>query len=88
MSVIPVDLGPKSVTNSISKRRSFRRGLAQALDVLVAYPTKHALSEYELCRIDQDIKRYQGLMHKDFPPVGARLDRAARHRGARAIQAR
>ncbi len=61
MSVIPVDLGPKPAPRG-AKRRRFWRGLAERLDALVAYPTKHAVSEQELRRVDDDIRRCRQLM--------------------------
>jgi hypothetical protein len=43
-------------------RRRFWHELAERLDALVAYPTKHAVSELELRRVDEDIKRCRQLM--------------------------
>lgn len=57
MSVVPVDLHSKQ-----RKQRRFWRALAERLDAFVAYPAKHAVSEQELRRVDEDIKRCRQLM--------------------------
>jgi hypothetical protein len=64
MSVIPIDLGRKPV-NRVLKLRRFWHRPAEWLDALVAYPIKTAVSEQELRRVDEDIKRYRELMSKN-----------------------
>jgi len=64
MSVIPIDLGSKPV-NRLAKRWSFWERLAEWLDALVAYPIGNAVSEQELRRVDEDIKRCRELMSKN-----------------------
>lgn len=59
MNVIPIDLHPKP-----AKRRRFWQEFAKRLDALFAYPAKHAVSEQELRRVDEDIKRCRQLMFK------------------------
>ncbi len=63
MSVLPDDLRRKPADRT-AKRRRFWHGLAERLDALVAYPTKHAVSEQELRKVDDDIKRCRQLMFK------------------------
>ena len=63
MSVLSDDSSLKPA-NRATKRRQFWRGLAERLDALVAYPTKHAISEQELRRVDDDIRRCRQLMVK------------------------
>lgn len=58
MSVISLELGP-TPANRAAKR--FRHRLAEWLDALVAYPIKNAVSEQELRRVDEDIKRCREL---------------------------
>lgn len=87
MSVIPVDLGAKPAIRG-SKRR-FWHGLADRLDALVAYPTKHAVSEQELRRVDDDIRRCRQLMFKKPQQErAAKLGGAPMLRAARATKAR
>jgi hypothetical protein len=63
MSVLPDDLRPKPADRAAKPRR-FWHGLAERLDALAAYPTKHAVSEQELRKVDADIKRCRHLMSK------------------------
>lgn len=56
MSVIPLDFGSKPA------RRWFWPALADRLNALFSYPAKHAVSEQELRRVDEDIKRCRQLM--------------------------
>jgi hypothetical protein len=63
MSVLPDDLR-RSPTDGTVKQRRFWHGLAERLDALAAYPTKHAISELELRKVDDDIKRCRQLMFK------------------------
>ena len=63
MSVLSDDLGRKPADRT-AKRRRFWHGLAERLDALAAYPTKHAVSEQELRKVDDDIKRCRQLMFK------------------------
>jgi hypothetical protein len=56
MSVIPVDFGSKPA------RTWLWRVLAEKLNALVAYPVKHAVSERELRRVDEDIRRCEQLV--------------------------
>jgi len=62
MSVISIDLGP-TPANRATKR--FQHKLAEWLDALVAHPIKNAVSEQELRRVDEDIKRCRELMSKN-----------------------
>jgi hypothetical protein len=64
MSVIPIDFGPKPV-NRAGARSHFWHRLAERLDALVAYPIKNAVSQQELRRVDEDIKRCRELMPKN-----------------------
>jgi hypothetical protein len=64
MSVIPIDFDPKPV-NRAGARWHFWHRLAERLDALVAYPIKNAVSEQQLRRVDQDIKRCRELMSKN-----------------------
>jgi len=83
MSVIAIDLGPKPVKR-VAKLSRFRHRLAEWLDALVAYPIKNAVSEQELRRVDEDIKRCGELMSKnrqqgaDVKFDGMRPERATR----------
>jgi hypothetical protein len=61
MSVISIDLGAKPI-NRAAKRWRFRYRLAEWLDALVTYPIKNAVSEQQLRRVDEDIKRCRDLM--------------------------
>ncbi|HUI13253.1 MAG TPA: hypothetical protein VL048_07290 [Xanthobacteraceae bacterium] len=61
MSVLSDDFRRKPVGHAV-KRRRFWRGLAERLDALAAFPTKHAVSEQELRKVDADIKRCRQLM--------------------------
>ena len=58
MRAIPIGLRPKPA------KRGFWRTLAERLDALAAYPAKHAVSERELRRVDEDIKRCRQLMFR------------------------
>jgi hypothetical protein len=88
MNVIPVELGV-APTNSAPKRHGFWRGLAHTLEALVAYPSKHAVSETELRRIADDIGRCRRLMFKKSQfHRDARLGRVPMHHATRAIKAR
>lgn len=68
-------------------RRRFWHELAERLDALVAYPTKHAVSELELRRVDEDIERCRQLMFqkpqqkRDMKLVHPTTAREARIRG-------
>jgi hypothetical protein len=85
MNVIPVELSV-APTNSAPKRRGFWRGLALAL---VAYPTKHAVSETGLRHIADDVERCRRLMFKKSQfHRDARLGRVPMHHATRAIKAR
>ena len=64
MSVLSDDLGRKPADRT-AKQRRFWHGLAERLDALAAYPTKHAVSEQELRKVDDDIKRCRQLMFKN-----------------------
>jgi hypothetical protein len=88
MSVLPVELRPRPAARAAT-RRGFWRGLAQRLDALAAYPTKHAISEQELRRVDDDIKRCRQLMFKKSQHCrDAKFDRVRMLRAPRAIKAR
>ena len=64
MSVIPIDLGPKPVHRAATRWHFWHR-LAERLDALVAYPIKNAVSQQQLRRVDEDIKRCRELMSKN-----------------------
>ncbi len=86
MSIVPVELKPE---DSAATRPGFWRRLAQRVDALVAYPANHAVSERELRRVDDDIKRCRQLMfgnplaHRD-----AVFGRVPVHHAVRAIRAK
>lgn len=65
MSVIPIDLRPKS-----ARRRSPWREFVERLDALLAYPARHVVSDQELRRIDEDIKRCRELMFRATSETG------------------
>ena len=78
MTVIPIGLRSKPA------RGRFWRAFAERLDALVAYPAKHAISERELRRADEDIRRCRQLMfQKQQQQRGMKLARAAATRPAR-----
>jgi len=54
----------RQLPDRAAKRRGFWQGLVQPLDALAAYPTRHAASEYDLCRVDGDIGRCRQMMVK------------------------
>lgn len=56
MSVIPIDFGSKRA------KGRFCQTLAEKLDALFTFPAKHAVSEQELRRVDEDIERCRQLM--------------------------
>jgi hypothetical protein len=88
MSVIPIDLGPKPV-NRATARWHFWHRLAERLDALVAYPVKNAVSEQELRRVDEDIKRCRELMSKNPQQEGdAKLVRMHPAPGIRTVKIR
>jgi hypothetical protein len=85
MSVIPFKRKAEP-ENTAPQRRGFWRRLATAIDSFAAYPVKHALSERELRRVDNEIVRCRQLM---FPksqhlcsavPYRLRVDRMRRLR--------
>jgi hypothetical protein len=87
MSVIPIDLGAK--LNRSAKRWSFWDRLAERLDALVAYPIRNAVSERELRRVDEDIKRCRELMSKNSQQQGdAKLVRMRPAHAIRAVKIR
>jgi hypothetical protein len=63
MSVLSDGFGRKPADRA-AKQRRFWHGLAERLDALAAYPTRHAISEQELRKVDDDIKRCRQLMFK------------------------
>jgi len=88
MSVIPIDLGSKRV-NRAAKRTRFWHRLDERLDALVAYPIKNAVSQQELRRVDEDIKRCRELMSKNLQQEGdAKLVRMRPARGIRTVKIR
>ena len=88
MSVIPIDLGSKPVKRAV-KRWHFWHRLAERLDELVAYPIKNAVSEQELRRVDEDIKRCRELISKNPQQEGdAKLIRMRLARGIRTAKIR
>jgi hypothetical protein len=86
LPVIPIDLGPEPM-NRAATRWHFWHRLAERLDALVAYPIKNAVSEQQLRRVDQDIKRCRELMSRN-PPGDAKLVRMRLARGIRAVEIR
>ena len=88
MSVISIDLGPKPL-NRAATRSHFWRRLAERLDALVAYPIKNAVSEQELRRVDEDIKRCRELMSKNpRQECDAKIVRMRPARGIRTVKIR
>ena len=88
MSVIPIDLGSKPL-NRLAKRWSFWERLAEWLDALVAYPIGNAVSEQELRRVDEDIKRCRELMSENSQlEGGAKLMRMRPARAIRTVKIR
>ncbi|HTV29427.1 MAG TPA: hypothetical protein VMF32_16745 [Xanthobacteraceae bacterium] len=81
MSAIP--MGSQSKPGG----RRFWHELAERLDALVAYPAKHAISEQELRRVDDGIKRCRQLMFqkqqrkRDVTLARVTVARDARSRG-------
>jgi hypothetical protein len=69
MSVIPIDLGSKRMNRAATPWRFWHR-LAERLDALAAYPIKNAVSEQELRRVDEDIRRCRELMSKNLKQEG------------------
>jgi hypothetical protein len=67
MSVISLDLNRRPVIRT-ARRQGFWHGLARRLDALVAYASKHAVSEQELRRADADIRRCRELIGRKDPP--------------------
>jgi hypothetical protein len=65
MSAIAIDLGPKPAKRA-ARRWHFWHRLAERLDALVAYPIKNTVSDQELRRVDEDIKRCRELMAKSM----------------------
>jgi len=61
MSEVAADLSFKP-PNRAAERPHFWRRVAERLDALAAYSTKHAVSEEELRRVDEDIKRCRQLL--------------------------
>jgi hypothetical protein len=88
MSVIPIDLSRKPMNRAPKLRRFWHRP-AKWLDALVAYPIKNALSQQELRRVDEDIKRCRELMSKDRRQgAGAKLGGLRPERAIRAVKVR
>jgi hypothetical protein len=88
MNVIPIDLGPRPV-NHTTKRWRFWHTLAGRLEALGAYPVKNAVSEQELRRVDDDIKRCRELMSKNSQQeVDAKLVRNSPARAIRTVTIR
>jgi hypothetical protein len=88
MSVIPIDLGPKPVNRAIEWWH-FLHKLAEPLDALIAYPIRNAVSEQQLRRVDEDIKRCCELMSKDPQHEGdAKLVRMRPARAIRTVEIR
>jgi hypothetical protein len=61
MNVIPFARQAKA-ENPAPQRHGFWHRLATAIDSLATYPVKHALSEQELHRVDDEIVRCRQLM--------------------------
>ncbi len=88
MSVLSDDFNLEPANRAV-KRRRFWRGIAERLDALVAYPTKHAISEQELRRVDDDIRRCRQLMVKKPQHLrNARLGGVSIPNTARAMKAK
>ncbi len=87
MSVLHDDL--RQPADRTAKRRRFWHGFAERLDALVVYPTKHAVSEQELRKVDDDIKRCRQLMFKKSQRQrDAKLERLSMSNAAAAIKTR
>ena len=79
----------ESLPTRATKRRQFWRGLAERLDALVAYPAKHAVSEQELRKVDDDIRRCRQLMIKKPQQLrNAKLGRVSIPNAVRAMKAK
>ena len=76
MSEVAADLSFKP-PNRAAERPHFWRRVAERLDALAAYSTKHAVSEQELRRVDEDIKRCRQLLLRIRSAAGMR-DQVAR----------
>ncbi len=88
MSVLSDDFLRKPADRSAERRR-FWHGLAERLDALAAYPAKHAVSEQELRKVDDDIKRCRQLMFKKpRPQRDAKLGRLSMSNAVGAIKTR
>ena len=85
MSVLSREFN-RSLPDGPAKRRRFWRGFAERLDALAAYPTKHAVSEQELRKADDDIRRCRQLMFEK--PQHRRDAKFARVTVAREARAR
>lgn len=82
MSTVPAEGRPEPAKNA-ARRRGFWRGFAEWLDALAAYPAKHAVSEHDLRRVDDDIRRCRQLLLGNPQPV--RLYAAAGNGGRGAL---
>jgi hypothetical protein len=88
MGVLPFEPNPRRASGTV-KRRHFWRSLAERLDALVAYPTKHVMPERDWRRVDADIKRCRQLMlKKTRHRRNAKLGRRQAMPAFRAIKAR
>jgi hypothetical protein len=61
MRVIPINKDARTYSDA-PKPGGFWHRLAAAIDSLAAYPVKHALSEQQLCHVDDKIARLRQLM--------------------------
>jgi hypothetical protein len=88
MSVLSDDFR-REPADRATKRRQFWRGLAEWLDALVAYPAKHAVTEQELRKVDDDIRRCRQLMIKKPQQLrNAKLGRVSIPNAVRAMKAK
>jgi len=84
MSVLPDEPDPKPAVRAAKR---FWSGLAERLDALVAFPVRHAVSEQDLRRVDDDIKRCRQLMlNKAQHRRNAKLGRLAMPQAVRAMK--
>lgn len=88
MSIVAVKSNSKPADGA-PPRPGFWHRLARRLDALVAYPANHAVSERELRRVDDDIRRCRQLMFgKPQACRDAMLGRLPMRHAVRAIKAR
>jgi hypothetical protein len=87
MSVFSDECGAKPAGHTTKRR--FWHGLAERLDALAVYPTKHAVTEQELRRVDDDMRRCRQLMiRKPQKLRNVKLGRVSIPNAVRAMKAK